>query len=305
MPGPHGELYGIFTPPAPEISPNGLCVILLARNRWWVDRLAVKGARWLASRGFASLRFDYHGYGESEGPSASLETEKPYREDVIATIRFMRKAFGQRRFVLSGFCFDGRTALATVEEEGASIEAIVAIAAPPGEKLTHLTLSKVTAFLRMPVWAKMPALRRALRRRLHPFFPHLISHPERGDCDDNDFAPPLPVSESFEQDIRAVVRFGVRCLFLTGRYDAEFFNFELVKRSTLAKLDPAQRALFTFETWPTRIHVPHDPQLQREVMERALSWIDGLRQQPTDMAWTASHVGAPEITNELALGTEP
>ena len=34
MPGQHGDLYGIFTPPAPEASPAGLCVILFGRNRW-------------------------------------------------------------------------------------------------------------------------------------------------------------------------------------------------------------------------------------------------------------------------------
>lgn len=301
MPGRHGYLYGVFTPPALEVSPAELCVILLGRNRWWGDRLSVKGARWLAARGFACLRFDYHGYGESEGTCEFVDPERPYPEDAIAAIRFMRDQFGQRRFVLSGFCFDARTALSVVEEEGPSIEAIVAISAPPGEKLTHLTMSKVAAFLRMPAWAKKSAFSLGLRRRLYRFFPRLISHPERANRSTNGFTPLLPISESFKRDVRAAVRYGVRCLFLNGSYDAESYNFKLVERSMLSKLDAAHRALFTIETWRNRVHVAQDPQLQREVTERAMSWIDGLRQTPLHLSQPGTFIDAPEMTNGFRI----
>ena len=298
MPGQQGDLYGIFTPPAPEASPAGLCVILLGRNRWWVDRLSVKGARWLASRGFACLRFDYHGYGESEGACEFVDTERPYSEDAIAAIRFLRKEFGQQRFVLSGFCFDARTALSAVEEEGGSIEAIVAIATPPGDKLTHVTASKVGTFLRMPISAKKSALNRALKSRLYQFFPHLISRPWANQRA-NGFTPLVPVSENFKRDIRAIVRSGVRCLFLNGSDDAESYNFKLVERSILAKLDPEHRALFTLETWRDKVHIPRDPQLQREVTERTLLWIDGLRQTPVHLPQPETFIAAPQMTNGL------
>src|SRR5271168_782371 len=106
MPGAHGEIYGIYTPPAPESSPAGLCAILFSRNRWWCDRLTIKGARWLAARGFPSLRFDYHGFGESEGDCGVISGDRPFTEDAVATIRYMRKEFAQERFALSGFCLD-------------------------------------------------------------------------------------------------------------------------------------------------------------------------------------------------------
>jgi alpha/beta superfamily hydrolase len=297
IPGPHGELYGIFTPPAPEASPAGFCVILLGRNRWWVDRLSIKGARWLASRGFACLRFDYHGYGESEGICEFVDPERPYAEDVVAAIRFMREEFGQKRFVLSGLCFDARTALAAVEAEGTSIEAIVAVAVPPGEKLTHLTMSKITTFLGMPVSAKKSVLKHALRRRLHRFFPRLISHPERPNLGVSSLTPLLSVSENFKRDLRAAVRSGVQCLFLNGSKDAESYNFKLVERLLLAKLERGQRTLFTLEVWPDKVHVPQDPQLQREVMARVLSWIDGLRPMPLYPAEPQAFVAPTAMTN--------
>ena len=297
MPGRHGDLYGIFTPPAPEASPAGLCVIFLGRNRWWVDRLSVKGARWLAARGFACLRFDYHGYGESEGNCESMDTERPYPEDVIAAIRYVRQQFGQQRFALSGFCFDARTALSTVEEEGSSIEGIVAIAAPPGEKLTHLTMSKVRMLMRMPISAKKSVLSLALRRRLHPFFPRLISHPERANRSVEGFTPLTVVSANFKRDLAAIVRFGVRCLFINGSDDGEAYNIKLIARTVLAKLDPAQRALFTVEMWPHKVHIAQDPQVQREVAERTLSWIDGLRQTPFHLLQEETLITVPEMTN--------
>jgi alpha/beta superfamily hydrolase len=302
IPGPQGELYGIFTPPAPEVSPAGLCVILLGRNRWWVDRLSVKGARWLATRGFACLRFDYRGYGESEGVCESIDTEKPFQEDVAAAIRFMRNEYAQQRFVLSGFCFDARTALAAVEREGAAIKAIVAVAAPPGDKLTHLTMYKVGTFLRMPISAKKIAFNRALRRRLHRFLPRLISHPERANPSNGHFTPLQPISDNFQRDVHAIIRAGVRCLFINGSYDAESFNFKLLERSMLAKLDPERRALFTLELWPAKIHVPHDPQLQREIVGRVLSWIDALRPTPLHLAPADASIAAPAMTNGLATG---
>jgi alpha/beta superfamily hydrolase len=298
VPGPHGDLYGIFTPPASEVSPAGLCVILLGRNRWWVDRLSVRGARWLATRGFACLRFDYHGFGESEGTCEFVDPESPYPEDVVAAIRFMREQFGQQRFVLSGFCFDARTALSAVMTEGSSIEAIVAVAVPPGDKLTHVTMSKVGSFLRLSASAKKSVLSQALRRRLYPFFPSLISHPEKRHGNINGFRPMMPVSENFKRDLQAIIRFGVRCLFLNGREDAESYNFKLVERYLLAKLDSAQRAAFTLETWPNKLHITHDPDLQHEIAERMLSWIDGLRQTPLQLAEWENSAAVAEMAND-------
>jgi alpha/beta superfamily hydrolase len=303
IPGGQGELYGIFTPPAPEAPATGLCVILLGRNRWWVDRLSVRGARWLAARGFACLRFDYHGYGESEGICEAIDTERPFSEDVAAAIRFMQTEYAQQRFVLSGFCFDARTALAAVEQASDAIEAVVAVAAPPGDKLTHLTMSKVGTFLRMPISVKKIAFGRALRRRLHRFLPHLISHPERASHSNGGFTPLRPISDNFRRDVHAIIRSGARCLFLTGSHDAEAFNFKLVERSLLAKLDPERRARFTLELWPAKIHLTHNPQLQREVMERVLSWIDALRQTPFQQASADAAIAAPAMTNGHTTGS--
>ena len=245
MLGQHGKLYGIFTPAAPEASPAGLCVILLGRNRWFGDRLSVKGARWLAARGFSCLRFDYHGYGESEGVCNTIDPDGPYLEDALTAIRYMRTEFAQQRFALSGFCFDGRTALSTFAEEGGSIEAIVVVAPLPGEMAS------------------------------------LNSHPEKAGRGITDASLVVRVSESFKRDFGALVRSSARCLFLYGADDIEYHNFQLAERSLLAKLEPSERARITVEVWPGKVHIAEDPDRMRQITQRALGWIDGFRQKPS------------------------
>jgi len=244
MRGPHGRLYGIFTPPAPQASPAGLCVILFGRNRWFGDRLSVKSARWLAARGFSCLRFDYHGYGESEGDSEVVESDEPYTEDALTAIRHMRAHFAQKQFVLSGFCFDGRTAMSAVEQEGESIEAIVIVAALPG-----LTAS-------------------------------MFSHLQNSDPAVAAARSVPPVSENFKRELRTVIRARTRCLFLYGADDVEYHNFQLAERTLLADLEPVDRARLRIEVWPGKVHVAEDPDLMRAVTERTLWWIDGVRQAP-------------------------
>ena len=281
MPGQHGNLYGVFTPPAPEASPAGVCVIFFGRNRWWGDRISVKGARWLAARGFACLRFDYHGYGESEGVCQSIHGDRPYAEDAVSAIGFMRKQFAQQRFSLVGFCFDGRTALSAVEEEGSVINTIVCIAAEPselaGDLPTHLNLDKVRTFLRMPALSKKRVLLNALRRGLH-LARSTTNHARNGKT----WAERM-VSERFKREFQALVRSRVRCLFLYGSDDAEYHVFQLVERSMLARLSPEQRARITVEVWPGKVHQPYEPESQRVVAGRAFLWIDRFRQ--TDFAF--------------------
>ena len=127
---PLGRLFGIFTPPAPDAPPAGLCVVFLTRPRSHRNRMWVEGARRLAAKGFACFRFDYHGTGDSGGAAARLDPNQPYRADILAVLRHLRTRLGQERFVLVGACFDARTALAAFPAEGGAIAGLVFMVAP-------------------------------------------------------------------------------------------------------------------------------------------------------------------------------
>jgi alpha/beta superfamily hydrolase len=273
IPGPDGALFGIFTPPAPEAPSAGLCVVMPALTRWHFGRMPVKSARALAASGFACLRFDYHGYGESEGVTAMVTRSDTFGADVVAAIRYLRQSHGQKRFVLSGYCFDARCSLAAFMDEADAIEGLVFIAAPilrereeswdRGYVLRAIVNpTKVRNSLRS--WKdgtrKLAMAARALGRSL------TAGAEQR----------PYGLPESFEEHFRALVRSRARALILYGEDDALYREFQVAEPYLFANLAPEIRRRFEIEVWPGLVHPPQDVQRQQEIFERAQSWIEAL-----------------------------
>ena len=122
--GPKGALHGIFTPPAPDVPPARACVVFPGRPRSGLRRHLVLAARILAAEGFAVLRFDLRGRGESAGEVERPSRTEPRGEDVVAAIRHLREAHGQKQFLLAGYCYDALTALDSFKDEADAISGI-------------------------------------------------------------------------------------------------------------------------------------------------------------------------------------
>ena len=286
VPTARGTLFGVFTPPAPEVEARGRCVVFFTRPRSHRNRMWVEGARRLASRGYACFRFDYHGTGDSGGESHFLNPNQPYRDDAVAVLRYLREHLGQRSFVLSGACFDARTALSAFVDEGASIDGLVFTAAP----LMELdTLVKAAADRKD--WRH---LLRALRRGenwkalMSPgrwrYMATVASRVTRSAVAGRDAG--LPLSASFLEHFAALCRSRARVLFLYGEQDAEYPSFVAARQRLFSKLDPAVRARFEIEVRPGPVHDGyHEMTRQREVVERTLGWIEALpAAEPTGAA---------------------
>jgi pimeloyl-ACP methyl ester carboxylesterase len=106
------HLCAVICAPTGELRDLG--VILLSggnitrthRNGMWV-----RAARTLAERGYASIRFDYHGVGDSTG-TTMFDLERPFLQDVQAVAGFLLRATGITRLALAATCFGARSALA-------------------------------------------------------------------------------------------------------------------------------------------------------------------------------------------------
>ena len=239
--GPKGALHGIFTPPAPDAPPASACVVFPGRPRSALHRLPVLAARILAAEGFAALRFDLRGRGESAGEVEMPSRQEPRGEDVVAAIRYLREAHGQKQFLLAGYCFDAVTALDAFRDEAAAIAGIFfATAAVLEEKLGRPPADGL---------ARSAALRlRSMVRRAR--------------------AP--KILESFEISFRALARSHARALFLYAEQDRLRAEFRVAEEVLFSKLDSEARGRLEIEIWRGRIHtIEGEP----AVIERAISWL--------------------------------
>jgi pimeloyl-ACP methyl ester carboxylesterase len=272
---PTGRLFAVLTPPAPEAPPAELCVVLLTRPRSHRNRMWVEGARRLAAQGFTTIRVDYHGCGDSGGDSAQLDPNRPYRDDVVAVIRHAREHFGARRFVVSGACFDARTALSAFAHEGDSIVGLVFMAAPVMELDTvvraHADSKDWThlwrAFLKPDNWRALGQPGR---------WKHMATVVGGVTGRSVGARTELPLSAGFVDDFRALVRSRARALFLYGLEDAEYTSFRVAETQLFATLPANVRARFDVELWPGSVHGFLEMTRQRETFTRAVNWIGAL-----------------------------
>jgi pimeloyl-ACP methyl ester carboxylesterase len=130
------------------------------RNRMWV-----RTARLLAEQGIPSIRFDYHGVGDSTG-RAAFNMESPFDDDAVRAADFLVRATGVAEIAFVATCFGGRTAMAAAARHPKATSATLfpthlAMKRPPGEVSFR---TKVKRRIRKQEWGKKlfttPRLRR-------------------------------------------------------------------------------------------------------------------------------------------------
>ncbi len=278
IPTPAGTLFGLYTPPDPAAEPAEHVVVLFTRPRSHRNRMWVEGARRLAARGFAAFRFDYHGAGDSEGESAFLDPNRPYLDDAVAVIRALRERFGHRRFLVSGACFDARTALSAFADEGAAVDGIVFFAAPVMELGTL-----VKAHADQKDWRHLlralgnPANWRALGsagrwRYMATVLGRVARGGGGGKREPGASRADTPLGESFLEHFQALVRSRARALFIYGEADPEYVSFRVALETLFPRLSPEERARLEVEVWPGDVHGFLNIPMQRKALERALAW---------------------------------
>lgn len=106
-------LFGIVTLPAGVDAHTGVVIIGGAGTPVTTgrNRILVRMSRELAALGYAALRFDFHGTGESTGSSDRWDLGHPFVDDLAAAVSCLRN-HGIVRVVLLGSCYGARSALA-------------------------------------------------------------------------------------------------------------------------------------------------------------------------------------------------
>lgn len=86
-------------------------------------------AKALAAAGFRVLAIDFRGYGQSRGPGQEDVLSAPLHLDVLAAVRYLRKADAKTVAVIGGSMGGGAAANASIAAEEGEIDRLVLLAA--------------------------------------------------------------------------------------------------------------------------------------------------------------------------------
>lgn len=132
--GPERRLFGILTRPESDDPPATAVVFLNTGCEHHVGphRMYVPLSRAWAREGYASLRFDLGGIGDSRTPAGVIENEAypPHAmDDVASAVAEVRRMTGAESVVVFGICSGGWHAFRAVRD-GLPVDAAMAINAP-------------------------------------------------------------------------------------------------------------------------------------------------------------------------------
>jgi pimeloyl-ACP methyl ester carboxylesterase len=261
-PGRAGEIFGILTRPAGK-EPTVSVVLLTgggAPPSFNRNRLSTTLARRLAELGLATVRFDYHGMGESGGQTERFRLDQPFVDDVRAVVDTVRSV-GVERVVLVGSCFGARTALAASNELD-DVDAVALVAVPIRDfAMGERTITRLAT--QLTFW---DAARRALRprvlmrvlksRRRRMYGRALISNVKRliksTRRDGND--PDGWVSPAFLDGCDALLSQRRRLLLLFGEGDDLWEEFEGAQTGRLGSMLRGAQDLVDTRSVPGSLH---------------------------------------------------
>ncbi len=286
------RLFGVFTyPTAPALS---VAVILLAGGGVAAcrNRQSVRLSRYLAALGYHTLRFDYHGVGESEGFVEHFRLDEPFVHDLMGAVDWVRTQ-GIARFVLVGSCFGGRTALsASSRIDG--LEGLAIVAAPLRDFEMGDRIGTGLA-LRMSLWDYVrrasslrvirglfdPDRRRAFARIARAKWQQMRGAGEEGSGGGRD----LGVSPRFLAPLDEAVRRGVPVLLVYGDQDDLWDDFERARSGRLGEILQSGGSRIEVATLHGEVHGFTRVAVQDAVVEAITEWL-GRRTSPLTLEET-------------------
>lgn len=121
-------LAGVLSLPAAGVDPDAVAVVILNAgilHHVGPNRMNVRVARQLAAGGYASLRFDLAGIGDSPPRTDGRDLADGVTADIRAAIDHLADAVGASRFVVFGLCAGADNALGAAAEDRRVVGAVM------------------------------------------------------------------------------------------------------------------------------------------------------------------------------------
>jgi len=275
------RLLGILSRPAegapPATDPAVLIVVGGPQYRVGSHRQFVSLARALARAGFATLRFDLTGMGDSEGDKRSFEAAGP---DIRSAIDALSKACPEAlRIVVWGLC-DGASAAMMFATDDRRVAGL--IAANPWARseaslaTTRLKHYYVARLLQREFWAKLVKGGLQWRDSLRALLGSVRDARAPGPTQDDDWlAQPFQTAMA-----RGLAKFRGRLLLILSGNDLTAKEFIEFARSSRAWRGLLERPTVSRIDLPDADHTFSRREWQRRVETDSIAWLSGLSSAP-------------------------
>lgn len=281
-------MLGVLTEPAfagapaqpdPAVAGEQPAIIILNSgivHRIGPARNTVRVARRLAADGFAVLRLDLSGIGDSEPRADTLSFEERAVVDVGQAMDHLEKTRGLRSFVLMGLCSGADNSYLTALRDPRVVGAVLIDGygyQTPGfylrhfaQRAMHLVTERELAVRQVRTLSRR--LRRAVRK-------HTGQDAGAAPADDGDRRPPsqadrpFPPREEFARGVRALVDRGVHLYFI---YTAgmHYYNYRQQLADSLPEVDFKGRV--DTDYFPSSDHTFTDLRQQISLVESVAAW---------------------------------
>lgn len=273
-------LFGVLT--RPTGAPLGVGLVSAAGGMRGTsmgrNRLMIRLCRQAARRGFHAFRFDYHGVGESGGPTEGFTMESPYDADLDGAARTL-ESLGIDRHVYAGVCFGARTVMSLAQSRPgvagvALVEPWVRDSGRQGRKLTRY---KNTQLMRMAFrpWVLAGLFKRE-QRQFYTKFARAKLHAMRTHDDSKEAADLSWVSDRFLLPLEELIERGIPILFVYGTGSESYREFRRAQSGRLGELLAAARQPVDVVTLPGEIHGFSDLLSQQRVIDAVEEWASSL-----------------------------
>jgi len=260
------ELCGILS--LPPGTPRGGAALVhgWGGRRVGPHRMLVRAAHALNATGFAALRFDLRGRGDSEG-DASLTDLDGMIEDALAASAFLRQETGAERSALIGICSGANVAIgaATLDERIQDLALWSALPFQPEQtagRMRRASRRRILEYarkaLRWNTWRRLVRGEvdlRGVRKALHG------ESPARAEGHN--------LKDSRRNLMEAFAVFHGRALFLTGTRDPE----GIAGREVFLPFCRRHAIRAEFDWIEGATHSYYQPEHSRQVIARTTAWL--------------------------------
>ncbi|MEN6465272.1 MAG: hypothetical protein ABFD62_08830 [Syntrophaceae bacterium] len=312
------RLFGILHLPQGPCNRTGIILLCPGvKNRVAPQRLYVKMAKRFCSLGFAVLRFDFHGIGDSEG---KIEEELAadfygtvqagrYIDDTLAAMDWMQADSGMDSFIIAGLCGGAITGLLAGARDR-RIRGLLALGIPviingkgfdPAKYITRGQLDRIRGKYIAKLgdassWMRLITLRSDYRKIFKSLCAPLLHSVNKKDLPEkktdkkiNDSAGGAAgnLNPLFRPAFEQMLESGRRVIFIFSGSDRLQWEFE---EKFAADYDMGQwQGMFRKHTIPEANHVLSFTQWQEAMLDIACDWLKPYMEADKEMHARAQH----------------